>query len=150
MTVWRLVVPRRETAHQASGSLVARSGYGRFMLGCALLLSAACGTPPAPRTSSSPVQTSGPLTTANPSPAATYSPTYPGLDRFSDPIDRLSYKLAFADCRTLGLNELSMSYGGDPSDPASVARRYAAAANPSRAAAATQGCLGALRQPPHG
>jgi hypothetical protein len=123
---------------------------GRFLLGCALLLSVACGTPSAPSQSASPVQTGASATSPSPSPTATYSPTYPGLGGFSDPIDRLSYKLAYADCRTLGIDELTRSYGGDPSDPPSVAQAYVTAANPSRAVAALQGCLDALREPPHG
>ena len=141
MRVGQLVIPR-------SGPPVTGRKFGRRVLGCILLLLAACGTESAPRASPSPVQTSGSMATSIPGPTVP-SPTFPGgLDRFTDPIDRLTYKLAYSDCQILSIQELSQAYGGDPGDPASVARAYAASAHASNAVPATQGCLDALQQPP--
>jgi hypothetical protein len=139
--VWTAVVRVEGRAHSAAGP-------GRSVLGWALLLSVACGAPSAGRPPPSPVRTGVAAASSSTSPSTSYSPTYPGLDQFSDPIDKLSYKLAYTDCLTLGIGELSRSYGGDPADPASVAQAYAATTHASRAGPASQGCLDALRQPP--
>jgi hypothetical protein len=57
----------------------------------------------------------------------------------------LSYKLAYSDCRVLGLVGTAEAYGGEPEDPASVARAYAAVVHGDQQEdPAFQGCLDAF------
>jgi hypothetical protein len=86
---------------------------------------------------------------ASSSPSSTSEPRYPNLGKFTDPIDRFAYKSAYGDCRILGLEGTAESYGGDPADPASVARAFANAIYrqaTSHREAAFQGCLDAFEE----
>src|SRR6266511_6154429 len=66
-------------------------------------------------------------TSAHSSPSLTPTePRYQNLYKYTDPLERLSYKLAYSDCRVLGPDRTAEAYGGEPDDPASVARAYAA------------------------
>jgi hypothetical protein len=96
--------------------MVTRPGRGLcLILGCAVLLWTSCRRQPPSRESAPTVQ--APESVTNPNPAQTHSSAYPGLDRFSDPLDQLTYKLAYTDCRTLGVQELSRAYEGRPRPP---------------------------------
>jgi hypothetical protein len=88
--------------------------------------------------------------TLRPSPTATSSPSssatfeYPHLSRFSDPFDRFAYKSAYSDCGLIGVDGTADAFGGDPGDPSTVARAYAAGVLPDseeRRKASFRGCL---------
>jgi hypothetical protein len=66
------------------------------------------------------------------------------LKRFNDPFDRFAYKSAYSDCRLIGVDGTAEGFGGDPENPPSVARAYAAAIFPDSVKhrdATYQGCL---------
>jgi hypothetical protein len=100
--------------------------------------------------------TSGTTRAATPPPGPTASPTrsveftgprYPNLSRFTDALDRFTYTAAYDDCGVVGLRSAAEAYGGDTTDPASVARAYATATYSQATSyreAAYQGCLDAL------
>jgi hypothetical protein len=99
---------------------------------------------------SSPTSETG---TIRPSPTATSSPSssdtfeYPNLSRFSDPFDRFAYKSAYSDCGLIGVDGTADAFGGDPGDPSTVARAYAAGVFPDseeRRKATFRGCLDAF------
>lgn len=91
--------------------------------------------------------------TLRPSPTATSSPSssdtfeYPNLSRFSEPFDRFAYKSAYSDCGLIGVDGTADAFGGDPGDPSTVARAYAAGVFPDseeRHKASFRGCLDAF------
>lgn len=111
-----------------------------------ILLAGACATEPRPAQ----VGTRGaqePIHSASvdaPQPSIPEDVTYPNLGRFTDSLDQFAYKSAYLDCRTIGLGAAADAYGGDPTDPASVARAYATVTFTQATAhqtAALQGCL---------
>jgi hypothetical protein len=116
-----------------------------------ILLAAACrgqgGT--RPRSLGPPPRASEPTSGLTPSDAAPSDavPRYPNLSKFTDAFDRSVYKSAYSDCNLVGVENAADAYGGNPDDPASVARGYAAATFPqsvTRREAAFQGCLDAF------
>jgi hypothetical protein len=97
---------------------------------------------PAPTTASA-----VPTATESSSPSPSDATRYPNLSRFTDPFDRFAYKSAFSDCRFIGVDGTAEAFGGDPSQPSSVARAYAAATFPGseeHREASFQGCLDAF------
>jgi hypothetical protein len=125
----------------------ARQSAWVVVAGMAVLLAVGACTPGASTPLRSPVPEA---TGATPSPTVTSSPAtsdavrYPNLSIFSDPFDRLAYKLAYSDCRVIGVIRAAVAFGGDPDDPSSVARAYAVISFPSseeRRGASSRGCL---------
>jgi hypothetical protein len=112
-----------------------------------LLAATACSGEPG-ASSPSPIPDTGGTT---PSATVTSSPPspsdqarYPNLSGFTDPFDRLAYESAYSDCGLLGVDRMAEGFGGDPDDPPSVARAYAAATFPESVEhrdATSQGCL---------
>jgi hypothetical protein len=116
-----------------------------------LVLAAACGSgpgavrpagPPPGATST----TTATATTATTGTTAPDAPRYPNLDRFTDPLDRYTYRSSFDRCAIAGAEGLSGDYGGSAEDPASVARAYARFVDPAHEEAAAAGCLDGLLQ----
>lgn len=137
-------------AEQRGRAAVARQTLARVIaasFAAILLAPTACsGEPGAP--SPSPIPST---VRATPSPAVTSSslspsdgPRYPNLRRFTDPFDRFAYKVAYSDCRLIGVDRTAEGFGGDPEDPPSVARAYAVGIFPESVEhreATFQGCL---------
>jgi hypothetical protein len=118
-----------------------------------LVSATACGSPAPASTSEAGSGSRGESTSAVASPSASpvTSAPMPSPPSFADPFDRFAYEAAYSDCRALGLDKTSGAWGGDPSDPGSVARAYAAAMFPSSGehrAATVRGCLDAFAAPP--
>jgi hypothetical protein len=118
--------------------------------GMAVLLAVGACTPGANTRPLSPIPGAA---SATPSPTVTSSPStpdparYPNLSSFSDPFDRLAYKLAYSDCRLIGVVRAAEAWGGDPDDPSSVASGYAVTNFPTsheRRGASFRGCLDAF------
>jgi hypothetical protein len=116
-----------------------------------VLLAAACGgeVGTRPRSPGPPPRASEPTSALTPSDAApsVTVPRYPNLSKFTDPFDRSVYRSAYSDCNLVGVENAADAYGGNPDDPASVARGYAAATFPqsvARREPAFQGCLDAF------
>jgi hypothetical protein len=113
------------------------------------LLIAACqgsqGSPTRTSVAERPTVTASP-TSAGSSPSPTpIEPRYPNLSKYTDPLDRLSYKLAYSDCRLLGPDRIAEAYGGELEDPVSVARAYAAFVHGTQQEdPAFRGCLDAF------
>jgi hypothetical protein len=117
-----------------------------------LLLATACAGGAQPTTQDAITPLPSPSASVSPSPASPtpIEPRYPNLSRFTDPIDRFSYKSAYTDCRFLELEGAADAYGGNPAEPASVARAYASAIYSQATSyreAAFQGCIDALTEP---
>lgn len=116
-----------------------------------LLLATGCAGGAQPTTQDAITPLPSPSASGGPSPPSpTSEPRYPNLPRFTDPIDRFSYKSAYTDCSFLGLEGAVEAYGGDPAEPASVARAYANAIYSQATSyreAAFQGCLDAITEP---
>src|SRR5262245_3421721 len=121
---------------------------GVSVLGVLLALGACSSTASAP--ASGPASTRGDST---PSPTVTSSvpPSevipQPNPSRFSDPSEQLLYELAFSNCQVLGLSGGARAWGGDPGDPDSIARAYAAYAFPNseeHRGTSFAGCIEAL------
>lgn len=119
-------------------------------VGTAVLLALGGCAPGASTLTPSPSPGTG---SATPSPAVTSSPspsdpaTYPNLSRFSDPFDQFAYKSAYSDCGLIGVDGTADAFGGDPGDPSTVARAYAAGVFPDseeRRKATFRGCLDAF------
>jgi hypothetical protein len=118
--------------------------------GMAALLAVGACTPGANTKPISPIPGTA---SATPFPTVTSSPSppdparYPNLSSFSDPFDRLAYKLGYSDCRLIGVVRAAEAWGGDPDDPSSVASGYAVTNYPTlkeRRGASFRGCLDAL------
>jgi hypothetical protein len=118
--------------------------------GLAVIFAVGACAPSATTPASSPTPETGTIT---PSPTATSSPSptdtfgYPNLSRFSDPFDRFAYKSAYSDCGLIGVDGTADAFGGDPGDPSTVARAYAAGVFPDseeRRKATFRGCLDAF------
>jgi hypothetical protein len=91
--------------------------------------------------------TSSPAATSSPSPSD--AAAYPNLSSFSDPFDRIAYRLAYSDCRILGVVRAAEAFGGDADDPSSVANAYAVNSFPTlreRRGASSRGCLDGFDQ----
>jgi hypothetical protein len=109
-----------------------------------LVAAAACGLPrvsPEATTAPDPATVQG---TSAVSPAAADPP--PSVP-FTSPIDRLIYRIAFDRCSIGGIRGAARDYGGDASDPTTVAGAYARFANPDDIPPAYQGCLDGLQGP---
>jgi hypothetical protein len=143
--------PWGEATRRFSDLTVSRKWLLPLLLAGFLSLAPACGGGgQSPTLGGTTPDTSPSPSVASSSPTSTPTePRYPNLGKFTDPIDRFSYKSAYGDCRILGLEGTAESYGGDPADPASVARAFANAVYSqatSYRAAAFQGCLDAFDQ----
>jgi hypothetical protein len=64
---------------------------------------------------------------------------------FSDPIDLVTYHLAYDECIVVSPSRLAAGFGGDPADVHALAGRYARATVPDREAPAERGCLDGLQ-----
>jgi hypothetical protein len=64
---------------------------------------------------------------------------------FSDPIDLVTYHLAYDECIVLSPSQLAAGFGGDPADVHALAGRYASATVPDREVPAERGCLDGLQ-----
>ena len=103
----------------------------------------ACGLPSVPpRATTAPDPGPAPRTTAAPSSVA----EPPGAP-FVSPIDRLIYRVAFDQCSISGVQGAAKDYGGNSSDPTTVANAYARFASPDHIQPAYQGCLDGLQTP---
>lgn len=131
-----------------------QSSRRRLALAVAAVLSllvAACqgieGSPTRTSVAARPTVAASP-TSAHSSPSRTPTePRYQNLSKYTDPLDRLSYKLAYSDCRVLGPDRTAEAYGGEPDDPASVARAYAAFVHGTQQEdPAFRGCLDAFEE----
>lgn len=139
----------QDEARQQSRAKVNARGRSVVATGLAALF-AVGGCAPAITPASSPTTETGTIT---PSPTVTSSPSpseaaeYPNLSRFSDPSDRFAYKSAYSDCGLIGVDGTADAFGGDPGDPSTVARAYAAAIfsdSEERRKATFCGCLDAF------
>jgi len=116
-----------------------------------VLLAAACGGEAGtrPRSLGPPPRASEPSSalTASDASSSDAVPRYPNLSKFTDAFDRSVYKSAYSDCSFVGVENAADAYGGNPDDPASIAKGYAAATFPqsnARREPAFQGCLDAF------
>jgi hypothetical protein len=113
--------------------------------------SACASSAPAPPSDPAAGPTVSPSPSASPSPSRAVGPTAPSRPSFADPFDGFAYDAAYSDCRLLGLEKTSESFGGDPGDPDGVARAYAAAmfpSSPEHRPATVRGCLDAFGASP--
>jgi hypothetical protein len=139
-----------KAAQQGRVESHARQPAWVVVAGMAVLLGVGGCTPGANTRPLSPIPGTA---SATPSPTVTSSPStpdaarYPNLSSFSDPFDRFAYKSAYSDCRLIGVVRAAEAFGGDPDEPSSVARAYAATNFPTsteRREASSRGCLDAF------
>jgi hypothetical protein len=103
----------------------------------------ACGLPSVPpRATTAPDPGPAQRTTA----ASSAAPDPPSAP-FVSPIDRLIYRVAFDRCSISRVDGAARDYGGDASDPTTVANAYARFASPDHIQPAYQGCLDGLQAP---
>jgi len=113
----------------------------RTIASIALLAAAAgaCGLPSVPPRATTAPDPAVPHTSTAPSPRIV-RPSAP----FASPIDRLIYDAAFDRCSIGGADGVAGDFGGNASDPTTVAEAYAEFASPDRTEPAYQGCLDGL------
>src|SRR6266498_2245999 len=80
------------------------------------LLVAACqgieGSPTRTSVAERPTGAASPTSAHSSSSLTPTEPRYQNLSDYTDPLDRLSYKLAYSDCRVLGPDRTAEAYGG--------------------------------------
>lgn len=137
------------SVHPRRRSFVIAPILTSFSVLCLLLAIGACSVtasaPTASRASTTGDSTPSPTVTSSVPPSEVVR--QPNPSRFSDPSEQLLYELAFANCQVLGLAGGSRAWGGDPGDPDSIARAYAAYAFPNseeHRGASFAGCIEAL------
>jgi hypothetical protein len=146
---FRLGHPWREATRRFSDLIVFRKWLLPLLLAGFLSFAPACGGGgQSPTLGGTTPETLPPPSVASSSPSSTPTePRYLNLGKFTDPLDRFSYKSAYSDCRLLGLDRTVEAYGGESEDPASVARAYAAFVHGAQQEdPALQGCLDAFEE----